>query len=484
MITPTISVSATLSPGKKSVGGIERVVTGLITSWVVLVPWLMGGRFWWTQVLGAGVGLVAFLLAVSSGENRRALRRFPVFWLGLLFLCYVACQALNPWALAVQHRADILVWDLFLLKHVPWLPSGVSGNYFQMSTWRMFVYWLAPWLLVSAWWAAVRRRRSGRRLVIIIFLNGLLTLAVILVQRFYPSSILSWSFIDPYNPQLPAKPTSAAFYNWDHAGMFLYLSLGAGLAVAGRLMNRARAEGRDTGLAWVVLLGCLAIMASFFITGGRAGLVIACVYFPVGLILLILGAGAKSPGLWAGALVLVLGLAALLVYELHGNNSWTIERWEYLRTHEPEDTRAILRQETLRMIQPRLWLGWGAGSYRYVSPDYFREDYYFHNSSVPGGLSLYTDYAHNDWLQIPMEFGVVGASFVLGIVLYSVGYALWLGKRLRSEGWVVLLAAAALLVHALVDFPLYNTAVLALLCLLVTSTIKTASLDARPDTHR
>ena len=136
------------------------------------------------------------------------------------------------------------------------------------------------------------------------------------------------------------------------------------------------------------------------------------------------------------------------------------------------------------MIKPRLWRGGARAvtgmSHRITSG----EDNYFTSSTNYGGLAFYSDYAHSDWLQFAMEFGVVGASLMLAILIYWFGYAVWLGRRLRAEGWVVLLAAAALLAHATIDFPLYNTAVLALFCVLVASTIKPASLESRFGTHR
>jgi len=447
----------------------------------------MAGWFWWIQLLSLVVGMAAMAVALTSKENRRTLWRFPVFWLGLLFLSYVACQALNPWAVAVRHRADIFVWDLFLHPHISWLPSGISANYFEISPWRLFVYWLAPWLLVCAWWAAVKRRRSGRRLVLIVFLNGLITAAVILVQHIHTPTKYMWIYLDPSTAPGAARTDSAGFGNWDHAGMFLYLSLATGMALAARLMARARKQGLDNGFVWVVLLACVALVGFFFILGSRAGLIIACVYFLLGLIVLVvasLRAGEKLPGLWVGAAVLLLCLASVVAYEFQGHHSWTLERERYLSSLTRDDTRTLLRQETLRMMQPHFWLGWGAGSYRYVSPDYFREDYLFHSSHYWGGLDLYTDYAHCDWLQFAMEYGVVGAGLALAILIYWFGYALWLWRQLGVEGWLILLAAAAILAHAAVDFPLFVPAVLTLFCLLIASTLKSASLEVRSDSRR
>ncbi len=54
-------------------GGPERTVTNLICVWLVIMPWLIGARFWWAQAMTAVVGVVALVVAVRSPEGRRAL---------------------------------------------------------------------------------------------------------------------------------------------------------------------------------------------------------------------------------------------------------------------------------------------------------------------------------------------------------------------------------------------------------------------------
>lgn len=347
----------------------------------------------------------------------------------------------------------------------------------------MLVYWTSPWLLVCAWWAAVRRRRSGRRLALWVFLNGIATALVVLMQHVHPPAKVLGLYWNPaWDPTAMVQlTTSAAFVNHDAAAAFLYLSLGAGLAVACRLQTRASDETRDSGLAWIAVLGCLVILASFFALGSRAGLVIAGVLFGLGLGVMLAAAlarGGRSPGVWLGGAVLVLALIGLISYELHGENSATLAREQYLHDHPEEDVRAVLRFESERMLQPHFWLGWGAGTYRYVIPPYFYADNEFQSSTTYGGSTVWTDYAHCDWLQLPVEYGVLGAGLALAMLFYWYGHALWLARTLGAAGVVTLLATTGLLAHSLVDFPLFNSAVLLLFSLLLASTVKTAALSS------
>ncbi len=392
--------------------------------------------------------------------------------------------------MGVQRAEGINVWDVTTGDHITWLPSGVSANYFQMSTWRMFTYWLGPWLLVCAWWAVVRRRRSGRRFALVVFINGVATALVVLIEHLHAPAKVLGVYTGTILEQgvMFGSTTAAGFVNYNAAAAYLYLALGAGLGIACRLQARISGESRDDGRAWMPILGCLVIVASLFMVGSRTGLVLGCAVFLVGFGLLLassLFGPNRSPGLWVGGLVLLLGAGGLAIYEFHGENSGTISRWIYLEKNPgPEDVRAILRQEAVHMMDQHPWLGWGAGSFRYVSPDYFYVDRHFLSSSAIGGLSYWADYVHCDWLQFPVEYGYIGAGLVLAMILYWVGSALWLIRRLGLPGVVGLLGVGAMLAHSAVDFPVFNAAVLALFAMLITTNLKTASLSARQAERR
>jgi hypothetical protein len=170
----------------------------------------------------------------------------------------------------------------------------------------------------------------------------------------------------------------------------------------------------------------------------------------------------------------------LLAYELHGENSVTLDRWKYLADHpEDVDVRQVLRFESQRMTVPHFWLGWGAGTYQYVLPPYLYADNKFQSSVTFGGSAIWTPYAHCDWLQFPVEYGALGAGLVLAMLLYGYGSALRLARKLGAAGVVVLLAASAMLAHATIDFPFFNAAVFTLFALLTASALKTVMLSTR-----
>lgn len=221
--------------------------------------------------------------------------------------------------------------------------------------------------------------------------------------------------------------------------------------------------------------------------GSRAGLAAAGLIFGAGLLVMLgsalFGEG-RSPGLWVGSVVLVLAAGGALVVLFHsGDTDRTLDRW-FSNKDYPSDlnqTRETLWHETVTMIKDRPWLGFGGGSYRYVSPDYFRRDGAFidKTGTYLGGLNKAAFEAHSDWLQFVMEFGFIGAAPLLAILLYWFGYALKLARWLRAPGWLMLLGPLLVLVHATIDFPFYNMAVLTLFTVLLVSTVKNATLEAK-----
>ncbi|MEY2821321.1 MAG: hypothetical protein RL105_893, partial [Verrucomicrobiota bacterium] len=127
------------------------------------------------------------------------------------------------------------------------------------------------------------------------------------------------------------------------------------------------------------------------------------------------------------------------------------------------DDRAPYRRATWAMateggLSGRIWYGWGAGSYRWISPPYqagqpklLRPD---------GSMRYRAHYAHNDWLQLLAEVGVVGC-------LPALAACLWMLRRLRQAATpgkpeALVLGGALLLfaLHAWFDLLVWFTPVL------------------------
>lgn len=116
-------------------------------------------------------------------------------------------------------------------------------------------------------------------------------------------------------------------------------------------------------------------------------------------------------------------------------------------TFEVDRERPGLAWSALRLWQQAPWLGLGPGAFRAlypaVRPDHLSEKYY--------------DHTHNDWVELLLEHGVLGATVVLGALSYCVYCAIW-ALRHRQNRLAIGAASGSLLglfslsTHALFDF--------------------------------
>ena len=118
-----------------------------------------------------------------------------------------------------------------------------------------------------------------------------------------------------------------------------------------------------------------------------------------------------------------------------------------------KDARVLSTKATWDMAQDRLWLGWGAGSFRYIFPIY-QKNYpeifyaYYHKKKGWVGRKMYR-YAHNDVLQSVAEFGLIGS----GLLFLSIAWIVFSAFRLHGFSALFLLAGfSASMCHALIEF--------------------------------
>src|SRR5882724_5740060 len=114
---------------------LEKTLLWIVAGHLVFLPWALGTMHVWSQVVSAGFSAMALIIAVvprnyyESTARLTPLRyhpvgrllRFPIFWLGLAFVCYVLIQALNP---AWIYETDGKRWWLRRIEEIPWLPAG------------------------------------------------------------------------------------------------------------------------------------------------------------------------------------------------------------------------------------------------------------------------------------------------------------------------------------------------------------------------
>lgn len=208
----------------------------------------------------------------------------------------------------------------------------------------------------------------------------------------------------------------------------------------------------STRAAWGWGLAAFALLAAVLASSSRTGIATALLVSALALVLL--PSARRGPVRWPW---LLAGAAALLLLALMaGGVSW-VERFDAARLVTDDEMRSLTRAATWRGAMANLPWGVGLGAYAGTFPAW--------QSPEVGRYLL--DLAHNDYLQLYMELGMlwVLALGVLVALLVQRSRSLWwalararaTGHR-RAEGDVLALAAAlgllATALHAWVDYPL------------------------------
>jgi O-antigen ligase len=239
---------------------------------------------------------------------------------------------------------------------------------------------------------------------------------------------------------------SGTYISPNHLAGFLEMLLP--LALSYTLVGRGRAMTK-------IFLGyaALAIIIGIAVTGSR-GSWVACSLALIALFAVLLFQRAHR---------LPAGLSLLL---LLSGGVWAIAQTNLFHSRINQtivggrlnmDVRFVLWDTAVRMWRDHPWFGVGPGHYDHRYRAY-----------RPSSVQLQPDYAHNDYLNLLADWGMVGSLIVwLGLVALGVGIArIWKHVRRREDEFGLSLsnkfayvlggtiALLALLIHATVDFNL------------------------------
>lgn len=482
----------------------EKLVAGLAAGILVYTGWCLGGMKLWGQVSLGLLGLVVFLVAhlplrVGAQEIDRwaplgRLLRFPLFWLGGVFMLYVVCQQLNPaW---VYHREGSRWW-LERVAHIGWLPSGVEAPLRYMNGWRCLIWMGGAWLLVCALGTAIQHRRSALFLFWVGVLNATVFSVVGIGVKLSGTRKLLGVF-----PNEGAWGFFGSFYYSNHAGAWMLAGLGMTLGLTLYCWVRAQRRGAKSNPGFFLLLLVFVQVGGLLFSGSRGS-----VLFGIALFTVFVGAGFFALAryqVWNRTAALIGILVTVIVA---GFGSLVIVSSDYERVHRdileglqnvvsigemPTDTerRPRLTSEQTRLLMARatmdLWedapvLGNGLGAYRHLivvhqknyDPIYVHP-YTYNKRRNPDGrlLTWRLRYAHSDWLQYLSEVGVVGSGLLVGVVgvwlvLFFRRWRSWTAGHLIWGG-----AFGVLILYAAVDFILWSPSVYFAFVLLPALTLK------------
>ncbi len=449
----------------------------LTITWFILATWWLGAVHLIPQLLLLLISSLALGLALlapsQSPESRiqraRKLLRFPVFWLGVILLGYMAVQWSNPEHMYYEYMGyhglttkDLRGYSEMQLstmtvgefRNVPsfdpikWLPTSVYTPFEDRNPLRIMVLHGGIWMLYCAMWIGFTRRRSVHIVVSVVIVNVLLFSLVAIAQEWlHVRKIMG--FID--------APT------YTFIGSFIYRGHGAAFMNCGIVLalgmyfhyGKVKRAAESSGFILVYLVLALVMSVGVLMSASRMGIICCGILWLVFVIFFIHDWFCHrwfSPSR-IGTVVLVPVFAVVTYIVTDGQFDRSIRRFETMERYGYSiDNRWIQNDATLDMIEDRLWTGWGAGSYRWVFPKYQRE--YREDLGSPARRRYH--HAHNDILQPVAELGVLGCIPLMGIIGF------WLMRAIRNYRYLdhgvilMIVGCMVILVHAFTD-PLFHS---------------------------
>jgi O-antigen ligase len=455
---------------------LEKALVLMACLHLCFLPWALGARAPWAQIVSLVFGLVCLGLATIprryEGELApqgaftlhpwSRLLKFPVFWLGGLFFAYVACQAIN---FAYFRASAGIYWWLAPAEHTGWLPSGVKTTFEQMNAWRMLAIWGGAWALGCALWVGLTRRVAVQRIVTVLVANGTVLALVGILQKVTGTHEILW-WIKPAHFYFVAT-----FFYKNHGGA--YFNLIAVLAIALMAWHHIRSLRRleRSSPAPVFAFAAIVLAALVLMSGSRASMILLA-----GFVLLAGGVylvwrvrhreGTSHPALTglaaAASVALVAGAAWFL------NLEKSIDQVKLLATEQGQRTsiysRVLAREATVDLFLDSPVTGWGAGSFRHIFPIAQRSYPDILTTQHNGKKMLVWDNAHNDYVQALAELGLVGFAFPALMLFWALAKLFRLGIFGHPAHLLYALGLGVPLAHAWVDFPLNNCAIFVTVC--------------------
>ena len=330
----------------------------------------------------------------------------------------------------VEIRWNWLYLPLLTLGGFAWLQLLIGLSVYPYATKIELLKAGAYFLLVFLSIESFETVEDWSSFVWFLVILGAVVAALAIVQYFTFQGKLYWFRVLP-----PGMIPFGPFVNHNHFAGFVELISPPGLAML--LTGTVRRDKLPLLIFLCVLpIGALALSAS---RGGITCFLVECV-----LLIFAVPRGAHQKRQWliaGGVATMALFLAIWL------GIGGTVERFERLaRGDLSRDRRVSMYRDTWQIVHDHPWTGTGLGTFETVFPHY--ESYYD---------GLVVDHAHNDYLELLADTGLVGGMCTFGFL----SLLAWRGasnlRRTRSPVCQSLyagslVACTGLLLHSLVDF--------------------------------
>jgi O-antigen ligase len=472
---------------REKLQGLSR---GAVVAGVLLSPWLFASAEPWAYLLVSllvGVGVAAWLLSLLYDPETHL--RAPGLTLALVVLSALVFLQTIPLPASVvrvlsplsAHAQEARVQAFRETAATEFLPAGVkeSPGWAALSaspratrrSFYLFAAYVGAFLVLAN---TITERAHLRQAASAIVISSFVMAVFALVQKFSGTQDIYWFHTPRFGGSIFGPFTNRNHYA-AHMSMAFSLSLGLLLALSRVPEFRALRTWRER-LAWlstgkasrITLTGFAAALmgASVCVTLSRGGITSLAAALGVIGVLVALRSTVPNRGRVVATVALLVVVAVVWL-------GWqpVVERLGTLAevARDPMfDSRYAATRDTLRIFAAAPAFGCGFGSFQYVFPR-------FESPGIQFGRWLH---AHNDWVQLLAEGGIVGAFLVLLSALLFVRTVIGEFSKASAEGRLFAVGPAvglaAIALHSFVDYSLHKPAnawLLAALCGMVVGAV-------------
>lgn len=376
---------------------------------------------------------------------------------GLLMFGPLAFGAVEPWSIFIVETGAVLLTGLWLAKqyvdgeiNVLWnplfLPMAAFGilivlqivlkvSAYRHDTISGLLLYCAYALLCFLATQTLMRSSQARNVAAVLAIYGILVASFALLQGVSPNGKLYWLRV----PRMGGR-IYGSYVNHNHYAGLMELLVPIPLIIS--LSRLASEKVRiAAGIAAAIMVGTI------FLSGSRGGML--AIFVELAIFAIVLLRQKKTLRFTLGIGTFAVVLVSLLVW-LGGKELST--RVASISTEARGEISGGMRlsidHDTVQMFRYRPIFGWGLGTFPVVYPQ-FRSFY----------TNFFVNEAHNDYLQLLAEMGVLGFGTLIWFLVVVYRRALRkIGKWPSDVSGAVTLSCTlgivGILVHSLFDFNL------------------------------
>ena len=423
--------------------------------------------------------------ATATGKAlSRALDNLLSFGLiALLLFGPLAFGAVQDWSLFVLQTSSVLFLLLWMLRQVFARHLEVHGNslyapmalfgaliaaqvvlqtsVYPFATFTEGLKYVAYAILFFLTVQCFRTDQPLQRLVSALVVFGFLLAAFALIQDLTWTGKIYW-----VQARRTGEPFGLGVYgpyvNHNH-----YAGLMEMLAPLPMVLTQTRIFAGPQRV--LIVFAAVVMGSSIFLSGSRGGMVA----FTVEIFILVLWVYARGRNRRMGASVAAVFILTVTFLLWIGGDE-LVDRLATLRDpRQASGNRLVIAQDSTKMFVQRPLLGWGLDVFPVAYPRY--RSFY---------TNLFVNQAHNDYLQLLIEMGLLGFGVMVWFVFLLYRSSLRLLPRKRPDfraavRLACLIGCTGILVHSLSDFNLHIPANAALFCVLAALATTTHQADAK-----